>query len=77
MLYTLRETLPSLTALSRTFQTGSITFSRIIPNIEKTKSNLQQILDEQKPLKLLKTDMKNRLQRCNLKVDDQVEQKNP
>ena len=77
MLYTLRETLPSLTALSRTFQTGSITFSGIIPNIEKTKSNLQQILDEQKPLKLLKTGMKNRLERCNLKVDDQVEQKNP
>ena len=69
MLYTLRVTLPFLTALSRTFQAGSITFSRIKPK-------LQQILDEQKLLKLLKIDMKNRLQRCNLKVDEQVEQKN-
>ena len=75
MLYTLRVTLPFLTAFSRTFQTGSITFSRITPNIEKTKSKLQKILDEQKPLKLLKTDIKNRLQRCNLKVDEQVEEK--
>ena len=61
MLYTLREMLPSLTALSRTFQTGVINFSRITPKIEKTKSKLQQILDEQKQLKLFKTDMKNKL----------------
>ena len=66
ILYTLRVMLPSLTALSRTFQTGS-------RNFEKTKSKLQQILDERKPLKLLKTDLKNRLQRRNLKEDEQVE----
>ena len=53
--------LPSLTALSRTFQTGVTNFSRITPKIEKTKSKLRQILDEQKPLKLFKTDMKNKL----------------
>ena len=35
MLYTLRVMLPSLTALSKTFQTGAINFSRITPNIEK------------------------------------------
>ena len=39
----------SLTTLSKTFQTGSINFSRITPNIKITKSKLQQILDEQKP----------------------------
>ena len=61
MLYTLRVMLPSLTALSRTFQTGVINFSRITPKIEKTKSKLQHILDEQKQLKLFKTDMKNKL----------------
>ena len=54
---------------------GSITLSKIIPNIEKMKPNLQQILDEQKPLMLLKADMKNRLQRCNMKVDERVEEK--
>ena len=73
MLYTLRVILPSLTALSRTFQTGSINFPRITPNIEKTKFKLQQILHEQKPLMLLKTDLKNRLQRYNLKGDKQLE----
>ena len=61
ILYTLRVMLPSLTALSRTFQTGVTNFSRITPKIEKTKSKLRQILDEQKPLKLFKTDMKNKL----------------
>ena len=45
--------LPSLTALSNTFQTGAINFSIITPNIENAKSKLQQILDEQKPLMLL------------------------
>ena len=35
MLYTLRVMLPSLTALSKTFQTGAINFSRITPNMEK------------------------------------------
>ena len=62
MLYTLRVMLPSLTALSKTFQTGAINFSKITPNIEKTKSNLQQISDKQKSLMLLKTGLKNRLQ---------------
>ena len=33
MLYTLRVMPPSLTALSKTFQTGAINFSRITPNI--------------------------------------------
>ena len=65
----------SLTALSKIFQTGSITLFKVITNIEKIKSNLQQILDEQKPLMLLKADMKNRLQRCNIKVDERVEEK--
>ena len=62
MLYTLRVMLPSLTALSKTFQTGAINFSKITPNIEKTKSNLQQISDKQQSLMLLKTGLKNRLQ---------------
>ena len=35
---------------------------------------MQQILDQQKPLELLKTDIKNKLRRCNLKVDQQVEE---
>ena len=44
MLYTLRVMLPSLTALSRTFQTGSINFSRITPNIEKQNQSCNKFL---------------------------------
>ena len=64
MLHKLKVMLPSLTALSKTFQTEAINFSTITPNIEKAKSKLRQILDEQKPL-LLKSDIKNRLQKSN------------
>ena len=74
MLYTLRVMLPSLTALTKTFQTGAINFSKITPNIEKTKSNLQQISDKQKSLMLLRTGLKNRLQSWNLNIDNQVEE---
>ena len=37
MLYTLKVMLPSLTILSKTFQTRAINFCRIIPNVSKTK----------------------------------------
>ena len=65
MLYTLRVMLPSLTALTKTFQIGAIDFSKITKSKSKsktTKSNLQQISDKQKSLMLLKTGLKYRLQ---------------
>ena len=65
MLYTLRVMLPSLTALTKTFQTGAIDFSKITKSKSKpktTKLNLQQIFDKQKSLMLLKTGLKYRLQ---------------
>lgn len=77
MLYTLTVMLHSLTALRKIFQTGAIYFSRSIPNIEKTKSKVQWILDERKPLMLLKTDLENRLQIYNLKLDKQGEEAIP
>ena len=58
MSYSLRVVLLSLTSLSRAFQAEAINLSRITPNIQKTKSKQQQILDEEKPLQLLKTIMK-------------------
>ena len=74
MLHTLRIMLHYLTALSETFQTVAIHFLRITPNIEKGKSKLQQLFDERKPLMLLQTELENRLQRQNLKLDKQVEE---
>ena len=43
VLYTLKVMLPSLTALSKSFQTGTINFSRIAPNVVKTKTKLQPL----------------------------------
>ena len=43
MLYTLKVMLPSLTALSKTFQTGTIHFSRIIPNLNKFLKTMRRI----------------------------------
>ena len=75
MLYTLKVMLPSLTALSNTFQSGGINFSRIIPNVIKTKTKLRELFDEGKTMKLLKDDLKTRLKRCNLQIDEEKEEK--
>ena len=48
--------LPSLTALSKTFQSGAINFSRIVPNVLKTKTKLQQLFGNGKTVNLLKDD---------------------
>ena len=44
MLYALKLILLSLTALNKTFQSGAINFSRIVPNILKTKTTLCHFL---------------------------------
>ena len=75
MLYTLKVMLPSLTALSKTFQTGAIHFSRIILNLNKSKAKLQQLLTEGKPLNLLKDDVDKRLTSCGLIIDKDAEEK--
>ena len=40
MLYTLKVMLPCLTALSKSFQTGTINFTRIAPMVVKTKTTV-------------------------------------
>ena len=57
LLYNMKFMLPSLTALSKTFQTGAINFSRIKPNLEKTKAQLQNTATQQTALKKLKSDV--------------------
>ena len=57
LLYTIKFMLPSLTALSKTFQTGAINFSRIKPNLEKTKAQLLNTATQQTALKKLKSDV--------------------
>ena len=43
-LYMLKFTLPHLSVLSKTFQTGELNFSRIKPAIEKAKYKLRQVV---------------------------------
>ena len=60
-LYTMKFMLPSLTALSKTFQTGAINVSRIKPNLEKMKAQMQNTATQQTALKKLKSDVNGRL----------------
>ena len=61
MLYALKVMLPSVTALSKTFQSVPTNFSRIVPNLLKTKTKLQKLFDTGKTVNLLKDDLKTRL----------------
>ena len=51
----------SLTALSKRFQTGVINFPRIVPNVVKTKTKLQQLFNEDKAKELLKEDIRKKI----------------
>lgn len=55
-LYILRDVLPVLSLLSRTFQQGSINFSQIQPSSEITVASLQAIPEQNKALSRLKSD---------------------
>ena len=73
LLYTMKFMLASLTALSKTFQTGAINFSRIKPNLEKTKAQLQNTTTQQTALKKLKIDVNGRLALCELNMSEHQE----
>ena len=58
-LYLFKFALPHLSALSKTFQTGAINYSKIKPNIAKTKSKLQKLKEEDAPhVKELEQDLR-------------------
>ena len=73
LLDTMKFMLPSLTALRKTFQTGGINFSRIKPNLEKTKAQLQNTATQQTPSKKLKSDVNGRLALCELNMSEHQE----
>ena len=62
-----------LTALSKTFQTGSINFSRLVPNTLKTKTKIQQLFGNCKTVNLLKDDLQTRLRSCHLQINEEKE----
>ena len=75
MLYTLKVMLASPTALRKTFQSGAINFSRIVPNVLKTKTKIQQLFDKAKTVNLLKDDLQTRLRSCHLQINEEQERR--
>ena len=73
MVYTLKIMLPSLTALNKTFQSGVISFSKIVPNIRETKAKLQQLFNNDETVNLLKDDLQMRLRRYHLQINEEQE----
>ena len=70
VLYLLKFMLPNLSALSRTFQTGSLNFSRIIPSIEKTKAKLKDVAFKDIVTNELAKDLDDRIKLCNLSLTE-------
>lgn len=75
-LYLMKVMLPHLTTLSKTFQTGALNFSRVIPNIQKTKSKIMAVVSKDEPLVLLEKDIMatGRLGICQIEVTEHMKQ---
>ena len=65
-LYLLNNILPSLTELSKTFQTGSLTFSRILLAINRCKSKILEVVKDDRVIQQLKEDLNGRLKELNI-----------
>ena len=72
-LYLLKFMLPNLSALSKTFQTGSLNFSRIIPSINRCKTKIQEIEHNGKVWDELEKDLGGRLKSLNIALTDNQE----
>ena len=73
VLYMFKIVLPHLSALSKTFQTGAINFSWIIPGINKLKSNISQVGKDDSVISELKKDLVGRLKDCDLTMSSTEE----
>ena len=69
-LYLLKHMVPNLSALSKTFQTGSLNFSRIIPSINKCKAKIQKVEKDDRVLNDLKVDLDGRLKPLNIELKE-------
>ena len=67
-LYLLKNILPSMTGLSKTFQTGILNFSRISPAISRCKSKILEVAkdDIQQVIQQHKEDLNGRLKKLNI-----------
>ena len=71
-LYLLNNILPSLTGLSKTFQTGSLTFSRILLAINRCKSKILEVAKDDRVIQQLK-DLNGRLKELNIILKESEE----
>ena len=62
--------LPNLSALNKTFQTGSLNFSRIIPSINRYKTKIQEIEQNGKVWDEREKDLGGRLRSLNITLTD-------
>ncbi|KAK3703202.1 hypothetical protein QZH41_004969 [Actinostola sp. cb2023] len=58
-IYILKEVLPCLSALSKSFQAGALNFSHVGPAIKHTQTSLETIESSQSPVKRLQEDIKD------------------
>ncbi|XP_071122736.1 zinc finger protein 862-like [Mytilus edulis] len=71
-IYILDEILPLLSIVSKTFQKGTIDFSKIGPTLEYTKEQLNKVMESESPIVKLKHDLEEgkRLHVLEIKVTD-------
>ena len=72
-LYLLKNILPSLTGLSKTFQTGSLNFSRISPAINRCKSKILEVAKDDRDIQRLKEDLNERIKELNIILKESEE----
>ena len=60
-----------LTVLNKTFQEVVLNFSQIVPNIEKTKSKINQVTQQNEPLNQLQDDNANHLSAYEISINEE------
>ena len=74
-LYLLKHMLPSLSALSKAFQKGSLNFSRITPAINRCKAKIREIESKEVIWKELEKDLAGRLKPLNISMTESQEKR--
>ena len=69
-LYLMKFMLPHLSILSKTFQTGSLNFSRVIPSLNKTKNKIMAVANQNEAYRELEKDIAGRLSLCQIELTD-------
>ena len=67
--------LPILSILSKTFQTNSLSFSRITPAINKSKAKIMDIANDGRVIKQLKAELEGRLKGRDMTLTEFYEQR--